>query len=116
MKEADQLATSFITPFGTYCYITKPFGLKNTGGTYQRCMNRCIVELVEDIVEVYIDDIIVKSRKTNRLVNNLEAAFTCLKEFRIKLNPKKCVFGIPKGKLLGFIVSERGIEAIDIKM
>ena len=88
MKEADQLATSFITPFGAYCYVTMPFGLKNAGATYQRYMNRCLGELVVDIVEVYIDDIIVKSWKADQLVSNLEAAFTRLREFWIKLNPK----------------------------
>ena len=88
-----------------------PFGLKNMRATYQRCMNRCLSELIGDIIEVYIDDIIVKSRKADQLVNNLEATFTHLREFRIKLNPEKCVFRIPKGKLLGFIVFERGIEA-----
>jgi hypothetical protein len=53
----------------------------------------------------------VKSKKASQLVSNLEAAFACLREFRIKLNPEKCIFRVPKGKLLGFIVSERGIEA-----
>jgi hypothetical protein len=62
-------------------------------------------------MEVYIDDIIVKSRKADQLFSNLEAAFTRLREFRIKLNPKKCMFGVPKEKLLRFIISERGIEA-----
>ena len=65
MKEDDQIATSFITPFGAYCYITMPFVLKNAGATYQRCMNRCLSGLIGDIVEVYIDDIIVKSRKAD---------------------------------------------------
>jgi hypothetical protein len=74
-------------------------------------MNRCLDELVGEVVEVYIDDIIVKSKKASQLVSNLEAAFACLREFRIKLNPEKCIFRVPKGKLLGFIVSERGIEA-----
>jgi hypothetical protein len=62
-------------------------------------------------VEVYIDDIIVKSRKADQLVSNLEATFTCLREFRIKLNPKKCIFRVSKGKLLGFLIFEQGIEA-----
>ena len=74
-------------------------------------MNRCIGKLIGDIMEVYIDNIVVKSRKANQLVSNLEAAFTHLREFRIKLNPKKCIFGVPKGKLLGFIISKQGIEA-----
>ena len=88
-----------------------PFVFTNTGSTYQRCMNRCLGELTEEVVEVYIDNIIMKSRKDDQLVSNLEATFTHLREFRIKLNPKKCVFRVPKGKFLGFIISERGIEA-----
>ena len=83
MKEADQLAISFITLFGTYCYITMPFGFKNAGATYQRCMNRCLGGLIGDIVEVYIDDIVVKSRKADQLVGNLDAAFARLREFMI---------------------------------
>jgi hypothetical protein len=62
-------------------------------------------------MEVYIDDIIVKSRKADQLVSNLEATFTCLREFRIKLNPKKCIFRVSKGKLLGFLIFKQGIEA-----
>ena len=62
-------------------------------------------------MEVYIDNNVMKSKKIDQLVNNLEATFTHPREFRIKLNPKKCIFGVPKGKLLGFIISERGIEA-----
>ena len=61
IKEADQLTTSFITPFGAYCYITMSFGLKNAGATYQRCKNRCLSELIGEIIEVYINDIVVKS-------------------------------------------------------
>jgi hypothetical protein len=74
-------------------------------------MNRCLDELIGEVTEVYIDDIIMKSKKANQLVSNLEAVFTCLREFRIKLNPEKCIFRVPKGKLLGFIIFERGIEA-----
>ena len=74
-------------------------------------MNQCLGELVGEVMEVYIDDIIVKSRKADQLVSNLEATFTRLREFRIKLSPKKCVFRVPKGKLRGFIISEQGIEA-----
>jgi hypothetical protein len=70
------------------------FELKNAGATYQRCMNRCLGELVMEVIKVYIDDIIVKSKKADQLVSNLDAAFSCLWEFRIKLNPKKiCLRG-----------------------
>ena len=58
-----------------------------------------------------MDDIVVKTRKAEDLVNDLRIAFKCLREKGIKLNPEKCVFGVPQGMLLGFIVSEHGIEA-----
>jgi hypothetical protein len=111
MKESDQLATSFITPFGMYCYITMPFGLRNAGATYQRCMNHVFEEHIGRTVETYVDDIVVKTRKASDLLSNLEVTFGCLRAKGVKLNPEKCVFGVPRGMLLGFIVSERGIEA-----
>jgi ribonuclease HI len=111
MKESDQLATSFITPFGMYCYITMPFGLRNAGATYQRCMNHVFGHHIGRTVEAYVDDIIVKTRKASDLLSDLETTFKCLKAKGVKLNPEKCVFRVPRGMLLGFIVSERGIEA-----
>jgi hypothetical protein len=111
MKESDQLATSFITPFGMYCYTTMPFGLRNAGATYQRCMNHVFGEHIGRTVEAYVDDIVIKTRKASDLLSDLEATFSCLKAKSVKLNPEKCVFGVPRGMLLGFIVSERGIEA-----
>jgi hypothetical protein len=107
MKESDQLATSFITPFGMYCYVTMSFGLRNAGATYQRCTNHVFGEHIGRTVEAYVDDIVVKTRKAS----DLEVTFRCLKAKGVKLNPEKCVFGVPRGMLLGFIVSKRGIEA-----
>jgi ribonuclease HI len=111
MKESDQLATSFITPFGMYYYTTMPFGLRNAGATYQRCMNHVFGEHIGRTVEAYVDDIIVKTRKASDLLSDLETTFKCLRAKGVKLNPEKCVFGVPRGMLLGFIISERGIEA-----
>ena len=111
MKESDQLATSFITPFGMYCYVTMPFGLRNAGATYQRCMTQVFGDNIGRTVEAYVDDIVVKTRKAEGLIDDLRITFKCLREKGIKLNPEKCVFGVPRGMLLGFIVSERGIEA-----
>jgi hypothetical protein len=111
MKESDQLATSFITPFGMYCYTTMPFGLRNAGATYQRCMNHVFGEHISRTVEAYVNDIVVKTRKAFNLLTDLEVTFRCLRAKGVKLNPEKCVFGVPRGMLLGFIVSERGIEA-----
>jgi hypothetical protein len=111
MKESDQLATSFITPFGMYCYTTMPFGLRNAGATYQRCMNHVFREHIGRTVKAYVNDIVVKTRKASDLLSDLEVTFRCLRVKGVKLNPEKCVFGVPQGMLLGFIVSERGIEA-----
>jgi hypothetical protein len=107
----DQLATSFITPFGAYCYQTMPFGLNNAGATFQRCMRRVFGELIGRIIEAYIDDIVVKSKKRRNLVPDLTEVFTKLRQHGVKPNPEKCVFGVPRGMLLGFVVSERDTEA-----
>ena len=109
MKESDQLATSFITPYGSYCYMTMPFGLKNAGATYQRCMQQCFANQIDQIV--YVDDIVVKTARACNLIANLAATFMNLQRFNIKLNLEKCVFGVPNGKLLGYIMFEHGIEA-----
>jgi hypothetical protein len=110
IKESDQLATSFITPFGMYCYVMMPFSLRNAGATYQRCMQHVFGDHIGRTVEAYVDDIVVKTRKADDLINNLRVAFDCLRANRVKLNPEKCVFGVPRGTLLGYIVSWRGIK------
>jgi hypothetical protein len=106
MKESDQLATSFITPFEMYCYVTMPFDLRNAGTTYQRCMPHVFGDHIRRTVEAYVDDIVVKIRKADDLC----VAFGCLRANMVKLNPEKCVFGVPRGMLLGYIVSQRGIK------
>jgi hypothetical protein len=75
MKESDQLATSFITPFDMYCYVTMPFGLRNVGATYQRCMNHVFGEHIGRTVEAYVDDIVIKTRKASDLLSDLEVTF-----------------------------------------
>ena len=123
MKESDQLATSFITPYGSYCYVTMPFDLKNDGATYQRCMQQCFADQIDLpdrpdqaerpklIIAVYVDDKVVKTAQACDLIANLATTFANLRRFNIKLNPEKCVFGVPKGKLLGYIMSKHGIES-----
>jgi hypothetical protein len=110
MKESDQLETSFITPFGMYCYVTILFGLRNAGATYQRCMQHIFRDHIGRTIEAYVDDIVVETRKADDLVNDLRVAFDCLRANGVKLNPEKCVFGAPRGMLLGYIVSQWGIE------
>src|SRR5436190_11670054 len=111
LNESDCIKTSFIMPFGAYCYITMPFGLKNAGATYQRAIQRCLHDQLGHNVEAYVDDVITKSRVKEDLISDLSEMFANLRRFRWKLNLEKCVFGVPSGKLLGFIVSYRGIEA-----
>jgi hypothetical protein len=94
-----------------YYYTTMPFGLRNAGATYQRCMNHVFEQHIGRTVEAYVDNIIVKTKKASDLLSDLETTFKCLRAKGVKLNPEKCVFEVPRGMLLGFIVSERGIEA-----
>jgi hypothetical protein len=88
-----------------------PFGLKNAGATFQRLMCRALGAQMGKNAEAYIDDIIVKTCKSHTFIEDLEETFINLRKVNIKLNPAKCAFGIPSGKLLGFLVSHRGIEA-----
>jgi hypothetical protein len=110
LKVEDEEKSAFITPHGVYCYTTMPFGLKNAGATYQRCMQACLKEQIGRNVEVYVDDIVIKSAKGNSLLNDLRETFANLDRYSIKLNPKKCSFRVPTGQLLGYLISERGIK------
>src|SRR5437868_14383137 len=110
LAESGCIKTSFITPFGAYCYITMSFGLKNAGATYQQAMQRCLHDQLGRNVEAYVDDVVIKSQVKEDLISDLSETFANLRRFRWKLNPEKYVFGVPSGKLLGFIVSYRGIE------
>ena len=107
----DQEKTSFVTGQGTYCYRVMPFGLKNAGATYQRLVNRMFQKQIETSMEVYIDDMLVKSTTAELHIAHLAKAFQILKEYNMKLNPAKCAFGVSARKFLGFIVNNRGIEA-----
>jgi hypothetical protein len=111
LKEEDQIKTALITLFGTYTYKTMSFGLKNAGATYQHAIQMCFVDQLHRNVEDYMDDVVIKIRNPDDLIANLEEMFSSLRRFRWKLNPTKCIFGVPSGKLLGFIVSNQGIEA-----
>nr|AAU44223.1 putative polyprotein [Oryza sativa Japonica Group] len=111
MAREDEEKTTFITPIGTYCYTTMPFGLKNAGPTFQRTTRISLGSQIGRNVEAYVDDLVVKTRNQETLLSDLAETFESLRSARIKLNPDKCVFGVPAGKLLGFLVSARGIEA-----
>jgi hypothetical protein len=87
------------------------FGLKNAGATYQRAIQKCFKKQLNKNIEAYVDDVVVKTRNSDTLIVDLEETFAALREYQWKLNPNKCVFDVPSGKLLGFIISHRGIEA-----
>jgi hypothetical protein len=106
----NQEKTSFITSKGLFCYKVMPFGLKNAGATYQRLMNKMFRNQIGRNVEVYIDDMLVKTKDKVNHLEDLKETFETLRQYRMKLNPSKCVFGISSGKFLGFMVSQRGIE------
>jgi hypothetical protein len=110
LKVEDEDKTAFITSHGVYCYMTMPFGLKTVGATYQRYLQACLKEQIGRNIEVYINDIIIKTAKADCLLDDLQEIFTNLDRYSIKLNPKKCSFGVPTGQLLGYLISERGIE------
>ena len=111
MDPSEKEKTSFVTGQGTYCYQVMPFGLKNAGATYQRLVNKMFQKQIGASMEVYIDDMLVKSVKAKLHVAHLVESFQVLKNYDLKLNPTKCAFGVSAGKFLGFIVNNRGIEA-----
>ena len=111
MDPDDQEKTSFITAQGTYCYRMMPFGLKNVGATCQRLVNRMFQKQIGVTMEVYIDDMLVKSTTAELYIAHLSEAFQIMRNYNMKLNPAKCAFGVSAGKFLGFIVNHRGIEA-----
>src|SRR4051812_8953269 len=93
-----------------------PFGLKNTGATYQRMIQTCLANQIGKTVEAYVDDVVVKTKHVDSLIDDLRLTFDNLRTYDIELNPEKCVFGVPARKLMGFIVSSRGNEANPAKI
>jgi hypothetical protein len=110
LKKEDEEKTAFITPYGVFCYQVMPFGLKNVGATYQRMMQNCLGSQIGYNIQVYIDDVVITTRKEESLISDLVETFDNLNRYKLKLNPTKCSFGVSAGQLLGFLVSARGIE------
>ncbi|GMI78334.1 hypothetical protein HRI_001502700 [Hibiscus trionum] len=110
MCPEDMEKTTFVTLWGTFCYKVMPFGLKNGGATYQRVMVTLFHDMMHKEKEVYVDDMIAKSKTEEEHLANLSKLFQRLRKFQLKHNPAKCTFGVTSGKLLGFVVSRRGIK------
>ena len=94
MYPPDQEKTSFITEKGTYCYQAMPFGLKNAGATYQRMVNKVFKDLLGSTMEAYVDDMIVKSRETESHREKLAQVLEVFRQYKMRLNPAKCAFGV----------------------
>ena len=110
LNEADQEKTSFVTNQGLFCYKVMSFGLKNAGDTYQRLMNKMFSHQIGRNVQVYVDDMLVKSVREDNHLSDLQETFDTLRSYNMKLNLNKCVFGVTTGKFLRFMVFQRGIE------
>ena len=111
MHLPDEENTAFITPHGLFCYNVMSFGLKNAGVTYQRLVTKMFRPLLRKTMEIYIDDMLVKSKERLNHAEYLQEAFELLRAYDMEINPSKCAFGVSTGRFLGFMVTQRGIEA-----
>ena len=116
MHLPDVEKTAFITPHELYCYNVIPFSLKNARATYQRQVTKVFRPLKGKTMEVYIDDMLVKSKERPDHTKHLQETFEPLCTNGMKLNPLKCAFGVSSGKFLGFMVTHGGIEANPIQL
>ena len=112
MAPEDVNKTAFRVPgaVGLFEYLVMTFGLKNAGATYQRAMNYIFHDLIGKLVEIYIDDVVVKSKSAGGHLEDLRQVLERTRRFGLKMNPKKCAFGVSAGQFLGFLVHEWGIE------
>ena len=106
----DQEKTSFVTPTRNYHYKVMPFGLKNAGATYKRMITRMFEPQLGKNIEIYIDNMLVKSKVESDHVNDLENIFDILRTYKLRLNTSKCSFGVGSGKFLGYMITHHGIE------
>ncbi|GJR40702.1 reverse transcriptase domain-containing protein [Tanacetum coccineum] len=110
MAEEDEEKTVFITNQGIFCYTKMPFGLRNSRATYQRLVDRAFHGQIGRNLEVYVDDLVIKSHTEDEVVRDIEETFRTLRKINMKLNPKKCTFGVEEGMFLGYQVSTKGIK------
>nr|GFC02675.1 reverse transcriptase domain-containing protein [Tanacetum cinerariifolium] len=110
LAEPDKEKTAFHTEQGVYCYTKMPFGLKNAGATYQRLMDKAFESQIGRNIEVYVDDLVIKSHTKDEMMRDIEETFCILRNVNMKLNPKKCSFGLAEGMFLGYVVTPEGIK------
>nr|GEZ22735.1 reverse transcriptase domain-containing protein [Tanacetum cinerariifolium] len=110
MAEEDEEKTTFITSQGIFCYSKIPFGLKNAGATYQRLVDKAFQKQRGRNLKVYMDDLVIKSRMKKEVIRDTEETFKTLRKKNMKLNPKKCAFGMREGTFLGYKVDAGGLR------
>ncbi|GJS04105.1 reverse transcriptase domain-containing protein [Tanacetum coccineum] len=110
MAEQDEEKTAFHTSHGVYCYTKMPFGLKNASATYQRLVDKAFDKQIGRNLEIYVDDLVIKSHTETELLRDIEEMFRTLRKINMKLNPKKCTFGAAEGMFLGYMISPEGIK------
>lgn len=110
MHLSDSEKTTFITEKGTYCYRVMPFGLKNVEATYQRMVNKVFKDLLGEVMEAYVDDMIVKGKQGESHALQLEKVLAVFQENNMRLNPGKCAFGVKSEKFLGYMITHKAIE------
>ncbi|GJW84784.1 reverse transcriptase domain-containing protein [Tanacetum coccineum] len=116
MAKEDEEKTAFITSQGIFCYTKMPFGLRNAGATYQRLVDKAFHKQIGRNLEVYVDDLVIKSRTEDEIVRDIEETFKTLREINMKLNPKKCTFGVEEGMFLGYKVNSKGLKVCPDKV
>ncbi|GJT08456.1 reverse transcriptase domain-containing protein [Tanacetum coccineum] len=110
MAKEDEEKTAFITSQGILCYTKMPFGLRNAGATYQRLVDKAFHKQIGRNLEVYMDNLVIKSRTEDEIVRDIEETFKTLREINMKLNPNKCTFGVEEGMFLGYKVNSKGLK------
>ena len=112
MVEEDMSKMAFMCPrfVGLFEWVVMTYGQNNAGVTYQRAMNLIFHDLIGVIMEVYIDDIVIKSVAHKSRLADLRLTFERMRRYGLKMNPLKCAFGVSTGKFLGFIIHDKGIE------
>ena len=106
----DQEKTAFVRPTGNYHYKVMPFGLKNAGFTYQRMMTRMFEPQLGKSIEIYVDDIVIKSKVVSEHLGDFSSTFNVLRKHKLHLNASKCSFGVGLSKFLRYMVTHKGIE------